>query len=261
MKKTFILLLLFTGAIITYATFKKPHEFSRDECKLCHMDYEKEPKNLTAPVTDMCRKCHKEITLKSAHPVDTYPVATIIPPDLPLRSGTISCSTCHDIHGDAVNIFGEKTYFLRRTYTGKDFCLSCHKQGISLEPHMDVIDVAHMGSRFKVINPSEPLDPISRECISCHAGIVGRGVAFNLGSGVWTHEEPAISHPIGVDYEKSRLQRIEARLKPISLVDKRIKFFDGKIGCGTCHDVYSKDQRSLVMSNRGSKLCTSCHEL
>lgn len=261
MKKTFFLLLLLMLSIIAYATFKKPHELSMNECQLCHIEHEKEPKNLTAPVTDICRGCHDQMTLKSSHPVDLYPLNTTIPPDLPLRGGMITCSTCHDMHGNAFNIFGEKTYFLRRTYTGRDFCISCHKQGISLEPHVDVIDVAHMGSRFKVTNPYEPLDPISRECISCHGGIVGRAVTFGLGSGVWTHEEPTLSHPVGVDYEKSRLQRIESMLKPISLIDKKIKFFDGKVGCGSCHDVYSKEQKSLVMSNRGSKLCTSCHEL
>ncbi|MBI4654639.1 MAG: cytochrome c3 family protein [Nitrospirae bacterium] len=261
MKKSFLLLLLLTAAIIAYAVFKNPHEFPMNECQFCHIDYEKDPKSLTAPVTNICKNCHAQITLKSSHPADIYPGATTIPPDLPLKNGMIACTTCHNIHGEYQNVFGEKAYFLRRPYTGREFCISCHKQGISLEPHAGVIDVAHMGSRFKVTNPSEPLDPISRECISCHGGIVGKAVTFGFGSGVWTHEKPANSHPIGVDYEKSRLQRKESMLKPTSLVDKRIIFFDGKIGCGTCHDIYSKEQRSLVMSNKGSKLCTSCHEL
>lgn len=263
MKKKLLVFLLFTGAIIVfvYAVLKKPHEFSPNECSNCHVDYKKDPKSLTAPVTNMCKNCHTQITLKSSHPADIYPEATTIPPDLPLKNGMIACTTCHNIHGEYQNAFGEKAYFLRRPYTGREFCISCHKQGLSLESHADTINVAHMGSRFKVTNPSEPLDPISMECISCHGGVVGKAATFEVGSGIWTHDNQMYTHPIGVNYERSRIENIELRLKPIYLIDKRIKFFDGKVGCGSCHDVYSKGQRSLVMSNKGSKLCTSCHEL
>jgi predicted CXXCH cytochrome family protein len=35
--------------------------------------------------------------------------------------------------------------------------------------------------------------------------------------------------------------------------------FDGNLGCGSCHSAYSKEPHLLVMNNRGSKLCLSCH--
>lgn len=261
MKKSLLLLLLLTAAIIAYAVIENPHDFPGNECQFCHIDHEKEPRNLRAPVTDICSECHEQATLKSSHPVDVYPTNTSIPPELPVRGGMITCSTCHDIHGEGLNVFREKTYYLRGSSTGRHFCIYCHKQGISMEGHTDVIDVAHMGSRFKVTNPYEPLDPISKECISCHGGIVGKAVTFEPGSGVWTHEDAAFSHPVGINYEESREQRIDSMLKPSSLIDKRINFYEGKIGCGSCHDLYSKGQRTLVMSNKGSRLCTSCHEL
>jgi len=262
MKKFIIFLLVIILAIVlVHAVFKNPHEFSAGECQDCHIDYERDPKSLVEPVTNICKECHDQITLKSSHPSDIYPVTMTIPADLPLRDGMVTCVTCHNIHGEYQNVFGEKAYFLRRPYTGRSFCISCHREGISLEGHVDAINVAHMGSRFKVTDPSESLDPISMECISCHGGIVGKVATFKLGSGIWTHDNPIHTHPIGVDYEKSRIRNTEAKLKPFPLVDKRIKLFDGKVGCGSCHDVYSKGQKSLVMSNRGSRLCIACHEL
>jgi len=263
MKKKLItfLLLIITAIVLVYAIFKNPHEFSPNECQNCHMNYEKDPKSLIEPVTNICKGCHDQITLRSSHPADIYPVTMTIPADLPLRNGMITCTTCHNIHGEYQNVFGEKAYFLRRPYTGKSFCISCHKEGLSLEGHTDTINVAHLGSRFRVTDPSESLDPASKECISCHGGIIGKAAIFKLGAGIWTHDDFSHNHPVGVHYERSRMSNSEARLKPISAIDKRLKLFDGKVGCGTCHDAYSKGQRSLVMSNEGSRLCTSCHEL
>ncbi|RJQ50266.1 MAG: hypothetical protein C4526_12270 [Nitrospiraceae bacterium] len=263
MKKRLIvpLLLIIATIIIVYATIDNPHDFSMEECMLCHVNYEQDPKMLVSPVSDICKRCHEQINAATSHPVDIYPSNAVVPPDLPLRTGKIACSTCHDIHKESSNIFGEKTYFLRRPYTGRNFCISCHTQGLDTARHSDTLDTAHIGSRFRVTDPSEPLDSISKECISCHGGILGKTAEVELGSGVWTHDDPNHSHPIGVDYEESRTERPDAKLKSVSAIDGRIKFFDGKVGCGSCHDVYAGSQMSLVMSNKGSRLCFACHEL
>lgn len=261
MSKWVLILFILVIFVLSYALLNKPHKFSDGECQACHMNYKKDPKFLTSPISIICKNCHDQITLQSSHPVDISPVSSVVPPDLPLTHGMITCNTCHDIHGDHVNVFGEKTYFLRRLPPGRNFCMACHRQGISFDSHMDAIDVAHIGSRFKVIDPSEPIDQVSRDCISCHGGIVGSAATFKLGAGIWSHNYADHSHPIGINYEMSRMERKDAWLKPLSTLDKRFRFFDGKIGCGTCHDVYSKSKNSLVMGNQNSNLCRSCHEL
>ena len=48
-------------------------------------------------------------------------------------------------------------------------------------------------------------------------------------------------------------------LKPMATVDRRLRFFNGKVGCGSCHDPYSTIHKKLVMSDENSKLCFSCH--
>jgi predicted CXXCH cytochrome family protein len=39
----------------------------------------------------------------------------------------------------------------------------------------------------------------------------------------------------------------------------QIRLFDGRLGCGSCHSLYSQQQKKLVMSNQNGKLCIKCH--
>jgi predicted CXXCH cytochrome family protein len=82
---------------------------------------------------------------------------------------------------------------------------------------------------------------------------------------MWSHGRDFIrhdqgSHPIGVVYDDARgRQGAKTDLKPIAMVDRRIRFFNGKVGCGSCHNPYSTIEKRLVMSDRGSELCLACH--
>ncbi|MDI6728392.1 MAG: cytochrome c3 family protein [Thermodesulfovibrionales bacterium] len=241
--------------ISVHAAIQSIHSFSENECMNCHIDYKKDPGSLKAPVTLLCKKCHEDITSTSSHPSDIYPVSTRIPPDLPLHNGMVTCNTCHNIHRERFLTSGEKTYFLRRTKLGRAFCVSCHM--VKPEGHVETLVAAHPSKKYKVMDRSKTIDPISMECIGCHDGIQGSNVEHRLGPGIWSHE--SYSHPISVDYNVSRMKG--KRLKPISMVDRRIRFFDGRIGCGTCHDLYSKLPKKLVMSNNRSKLCFECHDI
>ena len=68
------------------------------------------------------------------------------------------------------------------------------------------------------------------------------------------------SHPIGIDYEEARTRAgRKTDLRPMDQVDQRILFFDGKVGCGTCHNPYGELMSHLVMENSRSRLCFACH--
>jgi len=43
--------------------------------------------------------------------------------------------------------------------------------------------------------------------------------------------------------------------------EQEIRLFEGRIGCGTCHDPFSKLPKQLVMSNKGSRICLACHDM
>ncbi len=256
MKVLLLAVIIIAGVIIFgYAVFDNPHRFEPSECRSCHIDSERDPKSLTAPITELCRGCHKKFSGKSSHPVGIVPVTAKVPPDFVLQDGKLTCNTCHNIHGDRFTQFGEKTYFLRRQATGREFCLSCHTMMIPDSGHPAVLGVAHLSARFRVTDASQPLDQLSMECIGCHDGIAGKLTDF--GAGIWRHE--TTSHPIGVDYQESRMK--SGNLKPLSSISKKIRLFSGRIGCGTCHDAYSRLPNHLVMSNVGSSLCIRCHNL
>ena len=46
-----------------------------------------------------------------------------------------------------------------------------------------------------------------------------------------------------------------------AVLDKRIRLFNGKVGCGSCHNPYSKNAKFLVIETEGGRLCLSCHEV
>lgn len=251
-----ILCALAATGLIAYAMSDNPHDFAKGDCLKCHLDPSGHPTAMRTSVSRMCDRCHRKIRRVSSHPVDRQPKLVRIPADLPLSRGKITCNTCHNIHGKRFASLGGKTYFLRRPVMGREFCLSCHMTLRSAGGHAELIAVAHRGSRYQVVDGSKPLDGMSVECIGCHDGSVGKAVAFRLGQGVWNHDKGV--HPIGVSYRENRMKR--GRLVPVSMLDKRLRLFDGRIGCGTCHDMYSKLPKNLVKSNAGSRLCKSCHK-
>ncbi|MBI5639649.1 MAG: cytochrome c3 family protein [Nitrospirae bacterium] len=254
-KLLLIIIFLAISALIAYTVRDNPHSFSEEECSRCHVDAVNFPQEMIAPITQLCLPCHKKTTQRSSHPVDIAPEMVRVPADLPLINGMITCNTCHNIHESRLNAFGEKTYFLRRPAPGRDFCISCHEAKLTNNSHIELIAYAHMKGKYTVTDKSQPLDSLSMDCIGCHDGSVGKSVGYAVGKGVWNHQRG--SHPVGVNYRESRMRKGE--LKPVEKLSKKIRLFSGNIGCGTCHDVYSKIPMQLVMSNDGSRLCFACH--
>lgn len=94
--------------------------------------------------------------------------------------------------------------------------------------------------------------------MECHDGSAGPDAGSHplaFGAGM---SETSSEHPVGVflrETERTRGGDFRIATNP----DERIRLFGGKVGCGSCHSVYSPEPADLVMSNRGSRLCLSCH--
>ncbi len=250
-----ISVLIIAAVIVAYTVMDNPHDFSQSQCPECHVDVVNSPKRMTQPITALCFGCHNKMSKESSHEVDIAPRTLKVPADLPLTRGMLTCNTCHNIHESRFTAYGTKRYFLRRSTTGFEFCLACHDAKIK-GSHVEVIAAAHAASRYEVINRAEPLDSLSMFCIGCHDGSIGRSADFSFGSGIWRHNMG--SHPIGVSYQKSRMRA--GGLRPIARLNKKLQLFDGKVGCGTCHDMYSKVPMKLAVSNKNSELCLACHD-
>jgi predicted CXXCH cytochrome family protein len=274
MKQTSVLVVMFLAmtvllVMVVFSVENQPHAFK--DCSSCHVlsnPSGASARQMTGPVTPLCSKCHaKTLSEGYMHPVDVRPEHVMIPSDMPLSldpSGELMCGTCHDVHSDYSTPYGTPTQFLRRQERGKAFCKICHGNVDALSKgHTSSLGEAHFRSQYIASDSGQELDPMSQNCVSCHDGTYASSVSIK--SGTWTHGESFMdndngSHPVGIDYESARFNRgRKTDLLPTSMVDSRIRFFNGKVGCGSCHDPYSSLSKQLVMSDEKSKLCFSCH--
>ncbi|MEW6290916.1 MAG: cytochrome c3 family protein [Thermodesulfobacteriota bacterium] len=274
MKRSVLFFLLFLGglSLLVYCLERSPHDFAESECGMCHRgDPAAASSLLPEGSTVACTGCHGDI-LRSGfmHPVDVRPVQVRIPRDFPLaRSGMIVCTTCHGVHSAHIDTLGQKTYFLRRQERGRAFCAGCHSQAtLAGGGHELGLGEAHFQSKYISTGYGQELDETSKNCISCHDGTYGSSVSIS--SGVWQHGGNYASagvgldrkHPIGIDYEEARAKHgRKTDLRPLAMVDPRIQLYDGRLGCGTCHNPYSHLDKDLVMSNERSALCFACHQM
>lgn len=269
MKNSFIFIafLLAFAALAALCLQKTPHDFAESECVLCHQgDGEGAHGINDDAITSLCLQCHPDLFSEGyMHPVDVMPQkVTTIPDDMPLsKLGRITCITCHDVHVPYLTPLGTRSYFLRRYGTGAEFCKNCHAD-MSPESrgHPTALGEAHLDSKYITTDASQQIDPLSKNCISCHDGAYASSVSIN--AGLWTHNasnfDTMSSHPIGIDYEEARTRAgRKTDLRPMDQVDRRILFFDGKVGCGTCHNPYGELMSHLVMENSRSRLCFACH--
>lgn len=271
-KKTSVLVcVLLLAAALAYSKGKKAHDFDKSECTICHTESVSGMKTeVYAALTSKCMSCHTTLYDKGyMHPVDITPKNVKVPLDFPLSpSGTLTCATCHDIHRDQETPYGDKSFFLRRYEKGKVFCDICHQNAANLATgHGSAFREAHFDSKYiPATDENLEIDPMSRNCLTCHDGSIGSSIKVNAGA--WRHSEDFLEHdsggmhPIGMRYRDIADHKPKAMLRPQGSVDKRIRFFDdGKLGCGSCHDPYSPNPKKLVIEVTQSKLCMACHKL
>ena len=112
-----------------------------------------------------------------------------------------------------------------------------------LSSKTDAIETLKRSIGLRVTKGNYSIDLYSVQCIECHKDYLA---------------DSGNSHPIGVLYTKTTLKVSKGYNLPTSL-NRAIRFFNGKIGCGTCHKVDSKEKSMLVMTNDKDLLCSECH--
>lgn len=254
-----IAVMLFTAVVYVWSQKEGVHDFS-GKCDNCHLNTPEKGKEKLLFVKDisfLCQECHRE-EKGLTHPVDIKP-SMEIPSDFILDwKGEITCVTCHYAHKNNARSI---RYFLRTAAEGEIFCRMCHSLSIEdeLALHKSTVETAHVGSRYTVEDRGDFIDELSMKCINCHDGGIAAEASYELeskiGRGGFVHgPRVSVSHPIGVDY-------LEAgpAYKPLESLRPEIKLFNGKVGCGSCHNPYSKRHFQLVISNEYSALCFECH--
>ena len=224
------------------------------------------PRDAVVMTATQCTRCH-QVEEPFSHPTGVRPDFAV-PADFPLVNGQMACTTCHldtvEAHAAARASGG---MLLRGTGEGSAFCFQCHSS-VALTwkaQHPLSTQFAHLawaGSSRLPRRASSAQDDGSRLCLSCHDGSVGRDAlgGAHAGSG----GSRLNGHPSGIAYSSGAhpgVGQSDSSLTPVSTLDRRLRLFNGQVGCATCHSPYSHEDYLLVMSNESSRLCLSCHQM
>lgn len=105
-------------------------------------------------------------------------------------------------------------------------------------------------------------DSESAACMECHDGVTATDAGHTpVAPSDRQPQTLADGHAVGFPYTGRATDPDASALAHPSRVDPRIRFFDRSIGCGSCHSLYSPEPNRLVLTNQGSRLCLSCHEM
>lgn len=257
-----VIIIISLGLIAGYVSsqWTSYHDFE-DKCLDCHITIpqkDEKPRTFTKDVSFMCTRCHKE-EQELSHPVDLKP-SMPVPAAFPLDwKGDITCLTCHPAHQRG---FGGS--HLRTNVRGEGFCSMCHND-LENEMHKISIGTAHVtrttGTKDIPWETGIVLDELSLKCLACHDAIFAKeSLVDNRVSADVFHNsnQIGVSHPIGISYIEAK-RKYQGAYRQVKDLPSAIKLFGGMVGCGSCHNPYSKQHFDLVMSNEGSRLCLACH--
>jgi predicted CXXCH cytochrome family protein len=104
------------------------------------------------------------------------------------------------------------------------------------------------------------LDSFSADCLNCHDGVGAVPVTAVLKNNPFGKSHgtlPGSDHPIGMDY--NLYASTSREYKSLFGVSNKMVFVNGKVGCLTCHNPLNPEKGHLVMSDKQSALCLTCH--
>jgi predicted CXXCH cytochrome family protein len=226
-----------------------------EECGNCHLAGRNvgiaQAGMLVGSQETLCGKCHPA-AIRVSHPSGFTPVnkpADSYPLDW---KGDLTCSTCHDVHGNSPSL-------MRGTKSGKEFCFACHDAGFfrKMRDGGASLMVGHLARGVEAGAPL--LDVYSRQCMECHGSNADPRLVTSIDrNGIARHAGSRVNHPVGISYQKATAF---GGYLPRRVVEKKLLLPDGLVSCVSCHQGYRKDHGKLVVSSAQSRLCYECHDL
>ena len=270
-------------AHIEGVTEKTNIHYTGEYCMECHdktpvSDIDKSLK-FGGDFTQLC-KCHGYTPGTYIHPVDIFPSEEkkkMIPDDLPLLEGKVSCVTCHDIYlqcqaNPRFKVLNRRFLrgapYVRRT----DLCFRCHdeRQYTMLDPHNQLTQDGKI---------------IIEKCLYCHEKKPDElhehfnDIKLIGGFEVLCyrcHFKQSKLHPINANHLVKPSDKTRAIMK---VSEKKFNIilplnYKGNITCPTCHNPHEKgilpagqanskgasEKYRLRMAAEKLQICIACHE-
>lgn len=237
-----------------------PHDFA-EQCEACHLNIPQQQGEkllFNYDIDYVCRYCHEELNDQNSHPSQMVPRMKI-PDGFPLDwMGRVTCATCHDPHAEN---WGVNRNLLRGEVAGRDFCILCHDEFKQAQGLHLIAEIVHSRkeSEPSIGKRGAALDAQSSICVSCHDEAVGMVADPGTSIERAMYRGRNMGHPIGFKYAEAT--RHNRKYIPVGSLPAVITLVEGKVGCTSCHNPYSREKFMLVMSNSGSALCLACHDL
>ncbi len=250
---------------------QNPHHFLQ-ACGNCHLLEAKADNSNTSSIGPLHRDINKTCNQDGCHTLDSplnHPVGISAGQNVPLEmpvndKGQITCLTCHDeLNWSKSN---QLPAFLRRA-PGQEFCASCHLgSGATSKKrsHWQFTTKAHLGTdkgqpySKDYAKLSGTIDRESLNCLSCHDNISAVIAGDNESTSKKMRRRSNMTdHPIGMTYAIKASRNSE--FKAPDTVNARIRLFNGRMGCGSCHDLYNSQKNNLALPFARGVLCRQCH--
>lgn len=171
----------------------------------------------------------------------------------------LNCATCHDPHPDTTEY---RPYLLRYNSVEEPlfFCQECHDEDDPLPtPHRQDILSAHTlpYTTAHIEHPDEGTGLMDRTSSACSQECHTKDDVHS-GFCIIGQKEGCKGHYVGSIYDEKATPD-NPEMTPRGALPPSISLHEGKVGCLSCHSIYSEKKKLLSVSNDGSALCLACH--
>ena len=221
-------------------------------CTLCHAGAAARAAVATVadgpdPRSRTCRGCHRDVGARggSAASLGFH------------GNPKADCAGCHSFHeaGRLKSTVGDVRLPASRQRAVPGHCAGCHADGARLSEmsgaHRTAAALYHQGGAdLAAQSPSEG-------CLNCHSASHANDWQNRPLEGRLVFSEHA-THPLGMVVVAGSGQD-ERRIR--ERIDPRLRLFDGRLECQTCHSLASTKPYLLVEFPTQGDLCLGCHQL
>lgn len=258
-------------------TEMKLHHFDQISCGNCHAAPGTTETSLVSGDIDMKStvNINRSCTSFGCHEYDqalNHPIGVPVSPILSAQtvsnaSSELTCLTCHEGGSVSVTNDSDDRVLVSPALT---VCQSCHElsgdsqkerahwrfsQKAHLVPLIPGSTMDNHGDNTMMLG----IDDESQTCLTCHDEITANISGMSaMGRSMSRRQKGMSDHPIGMDYQDA-LSTQSHLFHLLENNQQKLRMFDGKIGCGTCHSLYSPTQFHLAVTHEKSKLCRTCH--